>query len=256
MTESETIFIDKDPDFLEELSEYLDVLSSSTRLRILKCIESGPKDVRQISGEIETSYENTKKHLNKLMLAGVVKKEAGMSAPTSKGIHPVWKYSLISGGLETIIQNLSIFGNIGITLSNETLASRFEEVRDQISDELISKVPVAVLVGGTENGRAFALSRRLIRVGREDPDATGVSDTDIVLPETYSAVTRISRPHCMLSSEGVRWFVEDCGSTGGTYLNNVLIEKGSRHELSDGDLINLSKGAKGARLTFSKPRKL
>ena len=44
-----------------------------------------------------TSYENTKKHLDKLMSIGVIKKEAGLGAPTSKGIHPVWQYSLVPG---------------------------------------------------------------------------------------------------------------------------------------------------------------
>lgn len=96
--DSRTLILDTDNDDLQELSEYLDVLSSSTRLKILKAIERSPKDVRQISAAIETSYENTKKHLDKLMSIGVVRKEAGLSRPTAKGVHPVWKYSLVPGG--------------------------------------------------------------------------------------------------------------------------------------------------------------
>ena len=70
--DSRTLILDVDTDDLQELSEYLDVLSSSTRLKILKAIERKPRDVRQISAAIETSYENTKKHLDKLMGIGVV----------------------------------------------------------------------------------------------------------------------------------------------------------------------------------------
>ena len=64
---SPTIIVHEDSDSLEELSEYLDVLSSSARLRILKFLEKKPRDARGISKEIETSYENTKKHLDKLL---------------------------------------------------------------------------------------------------------------------------------------------------------------------------------------------
>ena len=85
---SPTIVVEDTAESLDELSEYLDVLSSSARLRIVKFLEKKPRDARAISHEIETSYENTKKHLDKLMSIGVIKKEAGLGAPTSKGIHP------------------------------------------------------------------------------------------------------------------------------------------------------------------------
>ena len=51
---SPTIIIREDSDSLEELSEYLDVLSSSARLRILKFLEKKPRDARAISKEMET----------------------------------------------------------------------------------------------------------------------------------------------------------------------------------------------------------
>jgi predicted transcriptional regulator len=86
--DSRTLILGTDTDDLKELSEYLDVLSSSTRLKILKVIERRPKDVRQISYEIETSYENTKKHLDKLMSIGVVRKEAGSHGRPQKGFTP------------------------------------------------------------------------------------------------------------------------------------------------------------------------
>ena len=64
---SPTIVVEDTADSLDELSEYLDVLSSSARLKIVKFLEKKPRDARAISHEIETSYENTKKHLDKLM---------------------------------------------------------------------------------------------------------------------------------------------------------------------------------------------
>ena len=37
-----------------------------------------------------------------------MKKEAGLGAPTSKGIHPFWEYSIVHG-TEVIIRNLGLF---------------------------------------------------------------------------------------------------------------------------------------------------
>ena len=81
---SPTIVVEDTEDSLDELSEYLDVLSSSARLRIVKFLEKKPRDARAISREIETSYENTKKHLDKLMSIGVIKKRRASGPPHPK----------------------------------------------------------------------------------------------------------------------------------------------------------------------------
>jgi len=73
----ETILIDEKTIFLSDLPMYLDILGSDVRLRILKFAATSPKDIREISNEIETSLENTKRHLDKLMSIGIIKQEAG-----------------------------------------------------------------------------------------------------------------------------------------------------------------------------------
>ncbi len=125
---SPTIIVHEESDSLEELSDYLDVLSSSARLRIVKFLEKKPRDARAISNEIETSYENTKKHLDKLLGIGVIKKEAGLGAPTSKGIHPVWEYSVVPGGLEAIMDHRPVFQCPGADHGGE-ISRRLEEVK-------------------------------------------------------------------------------------------------------------------------------
>jgi DNA-binding transcriptional ArsR family regulator len=92
---------------MENLAEHIWVLSNVTRLRILKYIERKPRDVRAISQHVKTSYENTKKHLDKLMQIGVIKKGVGEGAPTSKGIHPVNMYSVIPQGLNGISSEIA-----------------------------------------------------------------------------------------------------------------------------------------------------
>jgi pSer/pThr/pTyr-binding forkhead associated (FHA) protein len=252
---SPTIIIHEESDSVEELSEYLDVLSSSARLRILKFLEKKPRDARSISREIETSYENTKKHLDKLLSIGVIKKEAGLGAPTSKGIHPVWEYSLVPGGLEAIIRNLGLFSNTRVQITGSEISKRLDEVKSTLSREVLGDVPAVIALGGTDDARVFLLKNDTVRIGRIDPASRTVyrPGEDVILSESYSAVTRISKPHGRIVREKDGWYIEDCGSTGGTQLNNKHLEKNTRTLLRDGDLIELAKGVSGARLLVILP---
>jgi hypothetical protein len=254
---SPTLIIPEESDSLEELSEYLDVLSSSARLRILKFLEKKPRDARSISKEIETSYENTKKHLDKLLSIGVIKKEAGLGAPTSKGIHPVWQYSLVPGGLEAIIRNLSLFSNTRVNVVGSEISRRLDEVKGTISKEVLGNVPAVIVLGGPEDAKVFTLREDRISIGRMDPEnkASFRPESDIVVSEGYSAVTRVSKPHGRFIRKNDGWLIEDCGSTGGTTVNNKKIEKGVPVPVHDGDLIELAKGVSGIKLLMIIPVK-
>jgi len=253
---SPTIIIHEESDSLEELSEYLDVLSSSARLRILKFLEKKPRDARSISREIETSYENTKKHLDKLLSIGVIKKEAGLGAPTSKGIHPVWEYSLVPGGLEAIIRNLGLFSNTRVEIKGSEISRKLDEVKNALNREVLGDVPAVIVLGGSEDARVFLLKNDSISIGRIDPASRTAFDPDenIILSESYSAVTRVSRPHCRIIRDKDAWYIEDCGSTGGTQLNNKRLEKNVRTLLHDGDLMELAKGVYGVRFLAILPK--
>jgi DNA-binding transcriptional ArsR family regulator len=252
---SPTLIVHEDSDSLEELSEYLDVLSSSARLRILKFLEKKPRDARAISKEIETSYENTKKHLDKLLSIGVIKKEAGLGAPTSKGIHPVWEYSLVPGGLEAIIRNLGLFSNTRVQIIGSEISRRLDEVKGTLSKEVLGNVPAAIALGGPDDGKVFLLKNDVVAIGRYDPENPGSfrAEADIVLSDGYTAVTRVSRPHGKFTRDKGSWFIEDSGSTGGTQLNNHKLEKNTRMALHDGDLIELAKGISGVKLLVILP---
>ena len=252
---SPTIIVHEESDSLEELSEYLDVLSSSARLRILKFLEKKPRDARSISREIETSYENTKKHLDKLLSIGVIKKEAGLGAPTSKGIHPVWEYSLVPGGLEAIIRNLGLFSNTRVPVTGSEIQRRLDEVKNTLNREVLGDVPALIVLGGSDDAKVFLMKTDVVSIGRIDPAnrAAYRPGDDIVLSESYSAVTRVSKPHGRISRDKNGWCLEDCGSTGGTQLNTKRLEKNARALLHDGDLIELAKGVSGVRFLVILP---
>jgi hypothetical protein len=253
---SPTIISDENTDSLDELSEYLDVLSSNARLRIIKLLEKKPRDARAISNEIETSYENTKKHLDKLLAIGVIKKEAGLGAPTSKGIHPVWQYSVVPGGFEAIIRNLGLFSNAKVQIVGGEISRRLDAVKSTLSKEVLGNMPAVIVLGGPDDGKIFLLKHDRVRIGRIDTErqAHSPADTEVTLASTYTAVTRISKPHAMVLQKEGAWHIEDFGSTGGTQLNNQRLEKNVPVLVQDGDLIELAKGVSGARLLMILPK--
>ncbi len=250
---TETCIVSIDTDFYEDLSQYLEVLSNSTRLRILKLIEKTPKDRRQIAAEINTSYDNTKKHLDKLVNVGLVKKEAGVGQQTSKGVHPVWEYSVVSGGLEQVIRNLGVFSTAGIQ-KNPDLTSRLAEVRSQIADELTGDHLYLVLLTGADEGKVTIFEDEQLSIGRADAEYEPVSGS-LILPDWYRTVTRISKPHVRIYTGAAGYLVEDCGSTAGTFLNNQPLTPHQRMVLHDGDLLDLAKDPYGARFVVMLPKR-
>jgi pSer/pThr/pTyr-binding forkhead associated (FHA) protein len=52
----------------------------------------------------------------------------------------------------------------------------------------------------------------------------------------------VSRTHADIRVEGGFYYIEDVGSSNGTYVNNIPLTKGNRHRLRPGDRISLGKG--------------
>jgi hypothetical protein len=69
-----------------------------------------------------------------------------------------------------------------------------------------------------------------------DIDLSGFPDAEIV-----------SRIHADIRLEGDAYYIEDVGSSNGTYINNTPLPLGNRHRLRSGDRIALGKGD---RVTF------
>jgi DNA-binding transcriptional ArsR family regulator len=251
MSDKQTVSISTDPAFLKELSEYLEVLSNPVRLKILKVIEKEPREISEIASRIDTSYANTKKHIDQLVAIGLVKKEAGFGRETVKGIHPVWKFSLVDGGLEMLIKNIGVFSSINIPMGYGDLQARLEPVRKAILEGSGDEYPALHLVEGKASGKTFLLKKERINIGRIDPDfPSHAKEGDIALPLEYAAVTRITKPHAVLFRSGKEWFIEDRGSSSGTYVNSGLITPLNRTLLKNGDVIDLAIGDSSARFLF------
>jgi ribosomal protein L40E len=64
-----------------------------------------------------------------------------------------------------------------------------------------------------------------------DIDVSGFPNSEIV-----------SRIHADIRAEADAFYIEDVGSSNGTYINNLPLPKGNRHRLRPGDRIALGKG--------------
>jgi len=264
-----TVMMSEDMDYYEDLSKYLNVLSNPVRLRILKIIEHTPKEASEIATEIGTSYVNTKKHLEKMLTAGIITKEAGFGRATSRGSLPVWKYTTRPGGIEDIIRNLGFFSNLDIDIKGSELVEKVEEARRMVSREYAGETPVIFILGGPADGETFPLSESVIRIGREEkhlgplmaengdsaiyyaPPGTLSGDAAIVVHRDFDLVTRISRPHAEIRKKKGGWYITDRGSTGGTYLNDNQCEANSEVRLMAGDIVDLARGPRGVRFLFT-----
>ena len=91
----------------------------------------------------------------------------------------------------------------------------------------------------TQTGNTLEIppSLAVIRIGKQnnqvppDIDVSGFANSEIV-----------SRVHADIRVEGDTYFIEDRGSSNGTYINNTPLLTGNRHRLRAGDRISLGKG--------------
>ncbi len=92
-----------------------------------------------------------------------------------------------------------------------------------------------------QTNRSFAIPTppAVLRIGKAnekmnpDLDVTFFPDADVV-----------SRLHAEIHIESNSYYIEDLGSSNGTYLNNTKLEPHTRYPLNLGDKINLAQGEK------------
>jgi len=85
---------------------------------------------------------------------------------------------------------------------------------------------LVIRAGGGRTGESFPLAGERLTIGRQ-PDA------DIFLDDVT-----VSRDHALLVRRGSEYFLDDCGSLNGTYVNRERIES---HRLADGDELQIGK---------------
>jgi FHA domain/zinc-ribbon domain len=85
---------------------------------------------------------------------------------------------------------------------------------------------LVIRAGGGRTGESFALEGERRSVGRRP-------ESDIFLDDVT-----VSRDHALLVRRGGDWYLDDCGSLNGTYVNRRRIDS---HRLADGDELQIGK---------------
>lgn len=76
----------------------------------------------------------------------------------------------------------------------------------------------------------------IIRIGK--PNQRVAPDIDVA---GFPHAEVVSRVHATVRVEAGVYYIEDTGSSNGTYINNLPLPPGNRHRLQDGDRIALGK---------------
>lgn len=85
---------------------------------------------------------------------------------------------------------------------------------------------LVIRTGGGRAGEMFPLARDRMTVGRRP-------DSDVFLDDVT-----VSRDHALIVRRGNDYYLDDCGSLNGTYVNRERIES---HRLTDGDELQVGK---------------
>jgi len=93
--------------------------------------------------------------------------------------------------------------------------------------EVTAHGPALVIrAGGGRAGESFPVDRERMSIGRRP-------DSDVFLDDVT-----VSRDHALLVSRGEHWYLDDCGSLNGTYVNRSRIDS---HRLEEGDELQIGK---------------
>jgi len=96
-----------------------------------------------------------------------------------------------------------------------------------------------VIEKGRSTGKQFMLSDVEAQIGRWDADGGIFPDVDL---DTDDPEAKVSRRHARITLNNGQYFLEDLGSTNGTFINRgKRLPPGQRQALCDGDEIIVGK---------------
>jgi two-component system cell cycle response regulator len=96
-----------------------------------------------------------------------------------------------------------------------------------------------VIERGKSVGKQFMLSSAETLIGRWDADGGIFPDVDL---DSDDPEAKVSRRHARIALNDGKYFLEDLGSTNGTFVNRgKRLSPGTRQPLNDGDEIIVGK---------------
>ena len=96
-----------------------------------------------------------------------------------------------------------------------------------------------VIERGKSVGKVFMLSSADSQIGRWDADGGIFPDVDL---DSDDPEAKVSRRHARITMNDGKYYLEDLGSTNGTFVNRgKRLPTGTRQQLNDGDEIIVGK---------------
>ena len=114
----------------------------------------------------------------------------------------------------------------GKTTASYTVSDTGDIEAIELQDVIARGATLVIRSGGGRAGESFLLDGDRLTVGRRP-------DSDIFLDDIT-----VSRDHAVLVRRGTDYYLDDCGSLNGTYVNRRRIES---HRLADGDELQIGK---------------
>jgi FHA domain-containing protein/zinc ribbon protein len=96
----------------------------------------------------------------------------------------------------------------------------------ELEDVVARGAALVIRAGGGRAGESFPLQGDRMSVGRRP-------ESDVFLDDVT-----VSRDHALIVRRGSDYYLDDCGSLNGTYVNRSRIDS---HRLSDGDELQIGK---------------
>jgi hypothetical protein len=96
----------------------------------------------------------------------------------------------------------------------------------ELEDAVAGGAALVIRAGGGRAGESFPLQGDRLTIGRRP-------DSDVFLDDVT-----VSRDHAILVRRGSDYYLDDCGSLNGTYVNRERIDS---HHLADGDELQVGK---------------
>jgi hypothetical protein len=101
------------------------------------------------------------------------------------------------------------------------------EIEEVVLEDVVATGAALVIrAGGGRSGESFPLDSDRLTIGRRP-------DSDVFLDDVT-----VSRDHALLVRRGGDYYLDDCGSLNGTYVNRRRVDS---HRLTDGDELQIGK---------------
>lgn len=189
---------------------------------------------------IDITTQMLGQHLKQLLEAGLIeevilKKEV----PNKIGRRNVKTYILKEDAFEDLFLEITFLSDELLSFFNlYKLNQRFHN----------QDCCVLTIFNGVDKGKTFKVHKdESVLIGRQGNfNPEDLASFTILLDNSYSTVSNVSKPHLKIFYEDDGWYILDEKSSNGTFISDKEVVKGVKTKLKNNSFLKLSKGNGGA----------